>query len=134
MNKKQIDRLLRLADFLRRLPPENFDMDAWNEFGVVSREPTCGTTACIGGWSTLFFPELSLRIDETWDDIKIICLSRRHHVTGADAIAEAWGMSVDDAERVCLSYSHDDPKEAADFLESVVNSNAEESGYEIVEE
>jgi hypothetical protein len=42
------DRMIRLRDFLSRLPPQDFDMHWWE---ARSEESTCGTTACIGGWA-----------------------------------------------------------------------------------
>jgi len=136
MNKKQIDRLLRLVDFLRELPPENFDMSDWNSSGYVKKKPACGTRACIGGWSTLFFPELSL-CELEWTDGKEICLNGCNAVTSIDAIEKAWGVSYEDAERVCLPEDSDslfEPKAGADLLANVVEKYAVESGYDIVEE
>jgi len=136
MNKKQIDRLLRLVDFLRELPDENLDMSDWNKSGIVKKKPGCGTRACIGGWSTLFFPELSL-CELEWIDGKGIRLNGNSAVTGIDAIEKAWGVSYEDAERICMSEDIDsrfEPKEAANLLASIVQSNAAESGYDIVDE
>lgn len=48
------ERLLKLASFLRKLPPERFD------FGkVVQHEtPRCGTIGCAIGWTPAVFPDL----------------------------------------------------------------------------
>lgn len=46
-------RLQKLADFLRKLPPERF------HFGkVVIHETSCGTIGCAMGWTPAVFPEL----------------------------------------------------------------------------
>lgn len=67
MIRPQTDRLLRLADFLDTVPPEQFDYNIWFN-GTALGE--CGTTACALGWATAI-PEfqalgLELRSDEPW--------------------------------------------------------------------
>lgn len=46
-------RLLQLASFLRKLPPERFDFSR-----VVRHETPCGTIGCAMGWTPAVFPEL----------------------------------------------------------------------------
>jgi len=115
MNKKQIDRLLRLVDFLKTLSPRNFYMGAYRH-GVLHKEPKCGTYACVAGWSTLFFPELKRELN-------------------IEAISNAWGMKREDVRRVC--YYTDpacDPKYSSMKLMKVLTRCASESGYDIVDE
>jgi hypothetical protein len=66
MNKIQAKRILKLADFLKTVPPEKFDMtrfagsmesNTWGSY--VTRRllagkkiGDCGTTACAAGWAT----------------------------------------------------------------------------------
>lgn len=45
MNKQKI---LEIADFIEKLPPEQFDMDL---YGIETEK--CGTIACIAGWVCL---------------------------------------------------------------------------------
>lgn len=138
MNKKQIDRLLRLVDFLRELPPENFDMGDWSSSGPISKRPKCGTTACIGGWSTLFFPELELydNPDSLGKDLRI---AGNKYLSSSVAISRAWGISIEDAERICMPDVGDipvgaSPIEASNLLAKVVERYAAESGYDIIDE
>ena len=43
----RVDRLLKLADLLDTVPPQQFDMGKWSD----STEFTCNTVACAGGWA-----------------------------------------------------------------------------------
>jgi hypothetical protein len=47
------DRMIRLRDFLAKLPPENFDM-------AVVGSDRCDTPACISGWAQRLFPQREL--------------------------------------------------------------------------
>jgi hypothetical protein len=69
------DRLLKLADFLDKLPPERFDIYDWvgSDFrGDV--DLSCGTTACAIGWATTIpeFRQLGLSLN-----IQANCYSHR---------------------------------------------------------
>lgn len=59
-------RLLKLADFLDKLPPERFDYSSWvgDDWGG-RQDLSCGTTACALGWATTMpeFRRLGLRLD-----------------------------------------------------------------------
>lgn len=51
-------RLLLLADFLAKLPPERFDYEVWvGRDWKGAKDLHCGTTACALGWATAV-PEL----------------------------------------------------------------------------
>lgn len=54
MKLVNLNRLLRLADLLRELPNEQFDMAMW------SNKVGCGMVGCIGGWATKVHPHLVL--------------------------------------------------------------------------
>lgn len=58
-------RLLLLADFLEKLPPEQFDYEVWVG-SAWKGDPTlsCGTPACALGWATAMpeFQALGLRL------------------------------------------------------------------------
>ncbi|SRR5258706_964630 len=46
-------RLLKLARFVERVPPQKFDMNFWARAkGPVTRLPRCATKACALGWAT----------------------------------------------------------------------------------
>lgn len=51
MKKVYAKRLLKLADFLEALDPEDFDYSTWCNARWTG-EPSCGTTACALGWAT----------------------------------------------------------------------------------
>ena len=62
MNK---DRLLLLADFLEKLPPERVDYHRWVGAGWKGHQDlSCGTSACALGWAATMpeFQALGLRI------------------------------------------------------------------------
>ena len=56
-------RLLVLADFLEKLPPERFDFSRWvgDKWGGKP-DLSCGTTACGMGWATTAVPEAKLEL------------------------------------------------------------------------
>lgn len=61
--KTQYERLLRLAEFLEKLPPKRFDFGSW--VGVDWKDKpdlSCGTTACALGWATVALPECGLEL------------------------------------------------------------------------
>lgn len=67
MNKDHIykRRLLKLADFLDKLPPERFNFRRWVGMDWKGRQNlSCGTTACAFGWATTMqvFRKLGLRL------------------------------------------------------------------------
>jgi hypothetical protein len=66
MNK---ERLLELADFIEKLPPEAFEMEDW----VTQNE--CGTTACIAGWACLRFIGGSVAKERHIYDIDGSCIN-----------------------------------------------------------
>lgn len=71
MNKRQRERLLKLADFLETLPEKNFDMAYFDPYllvkgrvilrtwleedplGTPSEEIECGTACCVVGWASI---------------------------------------------------------------------------------
>lgn len=70
INRSTSDRrLLKLADFLERLPPERFNYDRWVDIDTWKGAPdlSCGTTACAFGWATTMpaFRRLGLRLRRT---------------------------------------------------------------------
>jgi hypothetical protein len=74
-------RLLKLAAFLRLVPPDKFDLTHWFSRGELCRdsEPSlksCGTKGCALGWATAMplFRRLGLVIDFT--DRAIVALKR----------------------------------------------------------
>jgi hypothetical protein len=61
-----VERVLKLADFIEQLPPHKFIMDVWaadakrNFEGVDAKAMNpneCGTIGCIAGWAIFLFAE-----------------------------------------------------------------------------
>jgi hypothetical protein len=71
MNK---ERLLKLADFLEKVHPSNFNWDNWYSRRLDSKgaptKPRCGTMACALGWAALMpeFKAEGLKIKESGED------------------------------------------------------------------
>lgn len=66
---KYARRLLKLAAFLEKLPPERFNFGSWvGENWRGKQDLSCGTTACAMGWAATMRPfrRLGLRLIE-WD-------------------------------------------------------------------
>jgi hypothetical protein len=57
------DRVMRLRDFLKALPPEKFNMAEW---GAPAQ---CGTPACIGGWAERVILKACSLGDYGWGDV-----------------------------------------------------------------
>lgn len=58
---KAADRLEELSDFLCALEQNDFNMGGWStpkDDGPYRSPDYCKTACCIGGWSTLFHPDL----------------------------------------------------------------------------
>jgi len=65
MRKIHADRLLVLAAFLEKLPPDRFDFGQWvGADWKGSPDLSCGTTACALGWATTIprFRRMGLRL------------------------------------------------------------------------
>ena len=55
MNKREKERLLKLADFLEtEVPHEHFDMGDWGTGNF--KQMKCGSAACALGWGSAVFP------------------------------------------------------------------------------
>jgi hypothetical protein len=122
--KKLLDNMLWLADYLRTVPREEFDMSTWYS-------TNCKTTACIAGHACAILPGLEMDY-ESW--------TPRHEggYEGAEALMEALGFSAvfdiieDDAperdpladaenevERLCFASGVRTPKQAAAKLDRI---------------
>ena len=136
MNTKNANRLLDLAAFLRELKSDDFDMGDWAYWKDHPHHPPgepefpekavhCSMAACIGGWATLFHPDLYL------DDETGVLKNRRHKTHGWKAFSLAFGLDADDAIDVTtISPDNRTPKLAARLLERTVR----QYDFEIYEE
>lgn len=94
--KKQ--RLLKLAAFLDKLPPKQFDLGTY----VKSTENGCGTVCCAIGWCPKVFPA-----HWVWNARSIAGLSLKScdsgdalYFGGMDAAAKFFGIELRDAEHL----------------------------------
>lgn len=129
-----INRLLRLAQFLRDEVGKDFHMGAWAEMkkgdGLCSVSAKsaahCKMVCCLGGWATKFHPDLVLREGTLFNT--------QTRVFSVHAFAEAFNLYYDVACDLTDIYApHQTPKAAAKAIEKVAKQMADEHGYEIVE-
>lgn len=97
MNDKQKQkRILKLADFVEKLPPERFDFTLFsNRHGTPSLGHACGTVGCALGWATAMplFRRLGLRFNR-FGDLSVGRKSRR------SALVDLFGVSGDTYTRL----------------------------------
>lgn len=94
-------RLLKLADFLKKLPRKRFDYGAWvGEDWKGKADLSCGTTACALGWATVI-PSLrkaGLRLYKRNDGTNgYVTLKNRTRVGSEQAAAEVFGITPQEA-------------------------------------
>lgn len=82
-----VDRLLKLADFLESVPPERFNLRRWADVGFSP--DNCGTAACAIGWATTIFPEL--RLSSTAGSVYDLELNEMG-LYGDDSMPEGWDL------------------------------------------
>lgn len=121
MNAHQMFKLRRLSELLRTLPDEKLFMSYWSQGPACCDLNNCGTRACVAGWSTMFFEDLKL-IEVGSDHTKLEC--RDHddilHIE-YDAIAQAWGISINEVMQLCsANILYDSPSDAADELDKLI--------------
>ena len=98
MNKKN---LLKLADFLEKLPQENFDMayrrwDGKKEVHFYKSSDNCGTIGDVMGWAP--FVEGLYPLDQEFFDDKLFWPKYESRVFHVDGRAWVWLFSSDWAE------------------------------------
>lgn len=136
-----INRLLKLAQFLRELPRCSFDMQCWiRDKGRIpddseddrfdryncNKIPECGMAACLGGWATHIVPEL------------VIKKGGLHNTRtgGSDYTAFGYAFGLDGVTAEILTdgdADHKTPKQAAKVLEELAVEIAKANDYEIVQ-
>ena len=109
-----------LAQFLRKLPAEQFDMSVWSD------DDRCGTVACVAGWATEFVlvPELTT---SCWEDNE----TGEHHCEQSinySLTAQNWlGLN---GEQAYALFRHDatwrKPWEAADEIDRLIAADKSE--------
>lgn len=81
------ERLLRLADHLDTVPPENFKITVWK----------CDTVACAIGHAVSIFHEEGLHLFYP-EDYRFILIPRYKNQVGLEAVASFFDITEDDAE------------------------------------
>lgn len=72
-------RLLKLADFLDKLPRSHFNFKEIRSESAPTRQLKCGTTGCAIGWCPSVFPRLcrAVSIPTAWDESMTVVVGRR---------------------------------------------------------
>lgn len=99
MNKRQKERLLKLADAIEKLDDKNFDLRSYVKLkgdieDLKQKKLNCGTTCCAIGWMPSVFPRICewKLVDEYHGDINVM-LKNDPYVTGYEVAREVFGLS-----------------------------------------
>lgn len=142
MNRK---RLLKLADYLEKIPNRAFDMRDWSRIvdGKVMSEQhvknqfKCGMAACLGGHASLVFPRL-LTLKKR--GLELLSYSALYYKTeigrfapeGSEAFSKAFDLCSACAEEITSPDAmHKTPKRAAKILRLVANRKPFRIGVDI---
>jgi hypothetical protein len=137
MNAIHKERLLKLAAFLRTVPPEKFDLSSFiSDIHYDEQGPACGTTACAIGWCPVVFPnDCRVELGDEWPSIRFT--GESYDWTDWEDDFDAPGQKffgVNDSEWDHLFEPLDDetdehvlrtPAEEADVIEAFVASKEE---------
>lgn len=123
-----VERLLKLADFLEKIPEDHFDMDNWVSVDSFVDEETyvieqkhlpgdpeklsCGTTACAFGWATALWPE-ELYFDGCHVRLQDESEDPFFHLSGFSAAREFFGLQSPDLADLFFSPETFDYERAA---------------------
>lgn len=102
-----VSRLLKLADFLDKLPRDRFAFGIWWEsdpVGIksfVKKVPSCGTVGCALGWACSMpeFKRLGLYLQEICEYVAVpaLVVVDESDALGIDAAVLLFGISYDEA-------------------------------------
>lgn len=119
--KKQ--KLLKLAELLDRVPPEQFDMGV-----IATRDPgtRCASTACALGWATTIFDDLRLApvVSKATGEVMEDSAEVVHAPTGkqsVDAACEAFGLDRCDVWALFYDDWFAEPHEIASKIRRLVH-------------
>lgn len=111
MNKDYIykRRLLSLAEFLDKLPPERFYFGRWVGISWQGKSDlSCGTTACAFGWGTTIpaLRKAGLRLGLTNHGFGVVHLKDKMPSENApeEAAAKVFGLSKEDFDYLFFPY------------------------------
>ena len=119
MNKK---RLLKLADFIEKLPPRKLDMMHISDLNgaEVMNYRECTSVACAMGWTPAVFPKLvQWKYDYNSPDVV-----DKHGNSNEDAVATLFDIKVCDMEILfgCGTPRYHTPKQVAAGLREYVKT------------
>ena len=118
MNTYQRKRLEKLAEFLKTVPSEKFDMELWMDTkAATARSPdpvdanACGTVGCAMGWATTIpsFRKAGLRLFHINDylgrlssacHIALVDKKTGHISSDFSAAADFFGISISESEKL----------------------------------
>lgn len=124
------NRLLRLAKFLRTLPPERFDYSLWVGADWNGKSlNSCDTTACALGWATMI-PSLrraGLVLKKyTFSEGGYVGLRHDTRSVSLDAAAEVFGISEEEAHQLFMAQNSNEAfynaKDVAGKIETFVKN------------
>lgn len=127
-------RLLVLADFLEKLPPERFDFSRWvGEKWGGKPDLSCGTTACGMGWATTAVPEAKLELRRhsmsPHSGFAYVCHDSWVHEPDWDSVVHAgrvaFAITEGDVEHLFTPCDHDDEEHEDEYEEcDMLSENA----------
>lgn len=122
MNKREKDRLLKLAEFLEtKVPSEHFDMGTWGDGDFKKHE--CRSVACALGWATAVFPR-SLKLMGDGIDEAAEVLHWKTGTTGTNAAQEFFGLTHDEATDLFMpGNGNDTVKQVTKNIRKVANAH-----------
>ena len=85
-----MNNLLKLADLIDALQPEQFDLETWQQSGDTG----CGTVACAIGWACLSkeFPNLSLMLTSDYRIVPMTLSLEKVTLTGWSAVEDYFDL------------------------------------------
>lgn len=127
--KMGVQRLLRLAKYMRTVPEKRFDMGEWH------KKTECGTAMCVAGHATRVVRELRLKEIDGWSGDRTITITNLrvpNAYDGHEAFGEAFALSRHYALEVTHhDSSHRTPSAASRAVRKAAEGLAARSGLKI---
>ena len=123
MKLTNLNRLLRLADLLRSLPKQKFDMTIW-----AKENSECGMVCCIGGWACNVHPDLR----RIFDDHYLTIENKKTFTLDESAFQDAFELSKEDTYRTVFG-NFRSPQTAANHIDRLAKRLAKENDFEIMD-
>ncbi len=92
MNK---ERLLKLAEFLKTVPREKFDMNVWASDDATKNN--CGTAGCAVGWAATCFKRSGFYLDNSYCEFNHPPIPAYKEFTDWNAVREFFKITLDES-------------------------------------